>query len=269
MSTQAFQTRRVSEALGAIERYLDSAVKITESVASSKTLAFELRETPRLAVTPQLDAATWESGHRTITLPSGESHPVITVTGTNLDRVTRLELHGPPPAASVFSAVVVGAGAHGFSAAVPVDLVNADYGDYDVRVVDATGAASVLQDVCAIARPALPAPTIELGAIDPPVINTSPPWKVAVHVLRGDPTSFHVTDLDGNDTGWQVKTMGTSAPGGALHIVSIEITPWAKGAKRTSDALASGADDFCLVAADADTSDRLLLRIERIAGSAS
>jgi hypothetical protein len=257
MSNHAFHTRRVTESLAAIERYIQSSVDIAEAVAASKTLAFKLRDTRLEAFAPELASVVFDNGTNAIALETGARDVAITVSGRDLDRVTKVTL---TRGGHVFTGAVADPGSLDFTAKVTGELVADGYGDYDAQVFEGKNKSAVLKCACAIVEPAAVSADIQLGAVYQVRANAtsggSTSFEIGVTVLKGVPTQFHITNLQGQDVGLHAEYVSETVED-SLRVITLKIT--SVGGPRAT--YANHAGPMLLVASNTQSSDRLLLRL--------
>ena len=143
MSTQAFGTRRVTESLKAIAKYLDDGALIAGGVSPAGVIPINPQPAPR-PPSPRLTSVS----PNVVRLDEGEAEDfTLTVTGVDLDHadVFKLVLGG-----SVIEASDVTVNSSTSLSVDFEDVLDPASGEYDAWVVTDTGQAFVLDDACRI-----------------------------------------------------------------------------------------------------------------------
>jgi hypothetical protein len=167
MSLQAFGSRRVTQSLRALAKYLDDGARIAAGIPPGQVLSLDLDDVPT-TVSPRLTSVLWD-------LEASEGGPApsvefdeltdpmpVVVTGTNLplagstNPITLFKLARPGVGTRVFQAAATDITEHsatGFKALlhqVPATGAPFPVGSYDALIVNAAGQTFLLQDACSI-----------------------------------------------------------------------------------------------------------------------
>jgi hypothetical protein len=142
MSTEAFKSRRVTESLRAVTKYLDEGARIAGSISPPHIIRIEPEEVPR-PPSPRLTRVV----PRVITLNAGEGNDefTLTVSGSGLDSSKEFKL--VRGADQVAASELTEVSDDGFTATFPIDPEQVT-GLYDAWVLNETGQTFILDDAC-------------------------------------------------------------------------------------------------------------------------
>lgn len=156
MSSDAFSSLRVTEALRAIKSYLDIAAQLAGGIPPADVVTLPTTPgTPGLS--PRLTRVIWDkSGTRKISLPDSSTVNGVTrldliVTGQQLDDPETLKLVGVGPGAPFFETDdFSNLDPNGLGFTATVDITEPSEGTYDVKFVNEHGQTFVLSRACRI-----------------------------------------------------------------------------------------------------------------------
>jgi hypothetical protein len=166
MSTQAFGSRRVTQSLKAIAKYLDDGARIAGGVPPGQVVRLDLEDAPS-TVSPRLRSVLWviSDTETSSSIPVGdvEDGATVVVSGVNLPEpgsenpVTVFKLVGPGTGTRYFQATAADISlqsATGFKAALHLVPTSPEtpppLGSYDALVINAAGQTFLLADACSI-----------------------------------------------------------------------------------------------------------------------
>jgi hypothetical protein len=220
MSTEAFGSRRVTEALRAIHKYLDDGARLAGGVPPGKVVKLELEETPSVPG-PRLRTVLWaDTNSRVIEVGPGETTLDVLVTGTNLAtcEVFKLVAAGSP---TIFFQTEDLDPQTAFDFTATITLTNPPPDSYHALVVTETGQTFLLRNALVIEEPGdsdrpAPEPGLQLGALTPNEQYAGEEVDEAVLLLlRGrasDVSEVYVTDRNGVRKDWGVIEIEPGEP---------------------------------------------------------
>lgn len=207
MSTEAFGSRRVTEALRAIHKYLDDGARLAGGVPPGQVVRLDLEETPSVPG-PRLRNVLWADNHsHVIEVGSGATTLDVLATGTHLDKSEVFKLISAVSPAVFFETEDIDPKtAIDFTATIT--LVDPPPGSYHALVVTETGQTFLLRNALAIDEPGEEQPEtgLQLGEIDPNEAYPGEEVEEAVLLLlRGrfsDVSEVYFTDRNGVRKDW-------------------------------------------------------------------
>lgn len=208
MSTEAFGSRRVTESLRAIAKYLDDGARIAGGVPPGQVVRLDLEPTPGTP-SPRLTNVLWEDNHsHVIKVGPGQTTLNVLVSGDNLDTARIFKLVGATSGSTYFETTDISNKAKtGFTARIT--LIDPSPVSYHAFVVNKARGTFLLERACAIERPAEtePEPGLQLGGVMPNEGAPGDTVEAILLLLRGtssDVSEVYVTDRQGTRTEWTV-----------------------------------------------------------------
>jgi hypothetical protein len=209
MSTEAFATRRVREALTAIGDYLDVGVKLAGGIPPGQSVRLDLEP---IASTPgpRLTNVLWAQNHsHVIHVGPGVTDLDVLVTGENLAQARQFKLVGAAPESTFFQTRRLDPAASpdtGFTA--HMTLTDPTAVSYHAFVVTESGQTFLLRDALEIAESA-PRTGLQLGGAIPNEARQGDEGvEIALLLLSGtaaDVSKVDVTGTDGVSRKWPIE----------------------------------------------------------------
>jgi len=222
MSTQAFGARRVSRSLREIARYLDEGIKVAGGIPPGQTVRLDLDPAP-VTLTPRITNVSWlATGTSVLKLP--QPNPVeVLVLGDDLTGADSFKIVSAVDNSTFEAHEIRDNTDERFKA--KINLQNPTPGSYHAVTTNDAGQTVLRQDACRIEAAATPTPTptpspqpqpqpqpqppgLQLGNVIPNHGIEGMSFHAVLLVLRGTPTRFYFTDLDGKRQQWTVEAVG-------------------------------------------------------------
>jgi hypothetical protein len=209
MSTEAFGSRRVTESLRAIQKYLDDGARIAGGVPPGQVVKLDLEPTPSTPG-PRLRNVLWaDNNSHVIEVGPGTTTLDVLASGTNLAKTAVFKLvSATSPSVFFETEEIDGATPTTFTATMT--LVDPPAGSYHAFIVTETGQTFLLRNALAIDEPgeSEPEPGLQLGEIEPNEVELPGGGEIegaVLLLLRGrasDVSEVYFTDRRGVRKDW-------------------------------------------------------------------